>query len=142
MLRYRKIILLCAMFFASAIHADQKYVVPEYIHNVTVLTAEEVVGKILSNPDLLLIDSRKKTEYKKGHLENAINIINTDLFEQDLNRLATDKNREILFYCDGDRCLRSSDSITKAKAWGYTNLYWFRGGWKEWHDKRFPYVTK
>jgi len=25
--------------------------------------------------------------------------------------------------------MRSTDAITKARAWGYQNLFWFRGGW-------------
>jgi rhodanese-related sulfurtransferase len=142
MLHFQKIILLSTLLFTSAICAEQRYLAPEYIQNVTVLTAEEVVSKILSNPDLVIIDSRKKTEYKKGHIEGAVNVLNTELLEQDLENLVAEKIREILFYCDGERCLRSSDSISKAKAWGYKNLFWFRGGWKEWHEKRFPYVTK
>jgi len=55
--------------------------------------------------------------------------------------IVIDKNTPLLFYCNGVRCLRSSDSLTKAVGWGYTNLFWFRGGWKEWTEKRLPMVT-
>ena len=96
---------------------------------------------ILANPDLVVIDSRKKTEFQKGHIEGAINILNTKLKQEDLEKISPDKSKEILFYCNGTRCLRSTDSINKAKKCGYSKLIWFRGGWKEWTEKRLPVVT-
>jgi len=130
-----------AILFSSVLIADQKPYAPENIQDVTIVTAEEVVDLILANPDLIVIDSRKKTEYQKGHIEGAINILNTRLTREELESVSADKSREILFYCNGTRCLRSSDSIKKAKTWGYTRLIWFRGGWKEWTEKRLPVVT-
>ena len=38
--------------------------------------------------------------------------------------------------------MRSTDAVNKALAWGYKNVYWYRGGWKEWTEKRLPVVTE
>ncbi|RKZ68335.1 MAG: rhodanese-like domain-containing protein [Gammaproteobacteria bacterium] len=130
-----------SILFSSALFAEQKPYAPENIKDVMSVSAEEVIELILANPDLIVIDSRKKTEYQKGHIEGAVNILNTQLKSEDLERVSPDKTTEILFYCNGTRCLRSADSIKKAKAWGYTRLIWFRGGWKEWTEKRLPVVT-
>ncbi len=139
---YQGIIFACiSILFSSALFAEQKPYAPENIQDVTTVSAEEVIELILANPDLIVIDSRKKTEYQKGHIEGAVNILNTRLNREDLERVSPDKSTEILFYCNGLRCLRSADSIKKAKNWGYTRLIWFRGGWKEWTDKRLPVVT-
>ncbi len=124
-----------------ALSAEQKPYAPENIQGVRIVSAEEVIDLILAKPDLVVIDSRKKTEYQKGHIEGAINILNTRLKREDLESTSPDKSKEILFYCNGTRCLRSTDSIKKAKSWGYSNLIWFRGGWKEWTEKRLPAVT-
>jgi len=129
------------MLFSSAINAEQKPYAPEAIDDVTIVSAEQVIDMILANPEMIVIDSRKKTEYLKGHIEGATNILNTRLKAEDLEQLSPDKSDTILFYCNGSRCLRSSDSINKAKSWGYTDLVWFRGGWKEWTEKRLPVVT-
>ena len=137
----RRIFASILMLFSSALIAEQKPYAPENIKEVTIVSAEQVVELILARPDLVIIDSRKKTEYQKGHIEGAINILNTQLKPEDLERVSPDKSREILFYCNGTRCLRSADSIKKAKSWGYNKLIWFRGGWKEWTDKRLPVVT-
>ena len=129
------------LLFSFTLPAEQKPYAPENIKDVTIVSAEEVIELILANPDLLVIDSRKKTEFQKGHIEGALNILNTRLKRQDLERIAPDKSTEILFYCNGTRCLRSSDSIRKARSWGYNKLIWFRGGWKEWTEKRLPVIT-
>ena len=137
----RIIIASISVLFSAALLADEKPYAPENIQDVAIVSAEEVIEMILANPDLIVIDSRKKTEYQKGHIEGAINILNTRLKREDLESISPDKSREILFYCNGTRCLRSSDAIKKAKTWGYTRLIWFRGGWKEWTEKRLPVVT-
>ncbi|MEN8107954.1 MAG: rhodanese-like domain-containing protein [Pseudomonadota bacterium] len=125
----------------TTLFAGEKPYAPETMPGTTTVSAEEVIEMILDNPKLIVIDSRKKTEYIKGHIEGAINILNTELGPEELEFIAPDRNTALLFYCNGVRCLRSSDSLTKAVAWGYTNLFWFRGGWKEWTDKRLPVVT-
>jgi rhodanese-related sulfurtransferase len=139
---YPKLLILCvSVMFSSTLSAEQKPYAPENIQNVTIVSAEETIKMILANTDLVVIDSRKKTEFQKGHIEGAINILNTKLKQEDLEKISPDKSKEILFYCNGTRCLRSTDSIKKAKKWGYSKLIWFRGGWKEWTEKRLPVVT-
>jgi len=137
-----RITLITGMFllFSMTALAEEKPYAPESIQDVVIVSAEQTIEMILSRPELLVIDSRKKTEYLKGHIEGSINILNTQLEREDLERIAPDKTKAILFYCNGIRCLRSSDSIKKARGWGYTNLIWFRGGWKEWTDKRLPVI--
>ena len=141
--RYYQRIILASIFilFSSALFAGEKPYAPENIDDVRIVSAEEVVELILARPELVVIDSRKKTEYQKGHIEGAINMLNTRLKRDDLESVSPDKSKAILFYCNGARCLRSTDSIKKAKSWGYNKLLWFRGGWKEWTEKRLPVVT-
>jgi len=142
LIKYYQRIILCIIALSSFdLAAEQKPFAPESIQDVTIVSAEQAIDLILGNPDLIVIDSRKKTEYLKGHIEGAINILNTSLKQEDLERIAPEKSTAILFYCNGMRCLRSSDSINKAKSWGYTELIWFRGGWKEWMEKRLPVIT-
>lgn len=132
----------CLLLCCFNVQAGPKPVVPEAIPGTRTLTAEQVIDLILSSPNLVVIDSRKKTEYVKGHIEGAINMLNTRMTKAGLEKIVPDKSTTILFYCNGHRCLRSSDAVNKALSWGYTDLYWFRGGWKEWTDKRLPVITE
>ena len=134
------IIFFTSLLFTSNLIAEQKPYAPESIQGVTIVSADEVVEMILTNPDLLIIDSRKAEEFKKGHIEGAVSLPNTNLMQEDIEKISADKSTTFLFYCNGIRCLRSSDSLYKAKAWGYTNLMWFRGGWNEWIENRLPVI--
>ena len=139
--RYKLILSSVLISLSTVLQAEQKPYAPENIPDVKIVTAEQVIDMILADPELTVIDSRKKTEYLKGHIEGAINILNTLLEREQLESIAPDKSSQLLFYCNGTRCMRSADSIKKAKDWGYSNLIWFRGGWKEWSEKRLPEVT-
>jgi rhodanese-related sulfurtransferase len=135
--------LFCALaLIPISLLADGKPFAPDSIEGVRIVTAEQAIELILDNPDMPIIDSRKQAEYVKGHIEGAISLLDTEMTEHSLQVLAPDKAATILFYCNGVRCLRSSNAIRKAQGWGYTSLVWFRGGWKEWTDKRLPIVTK
>lgn len=139
--KLRLIAILFVGFFTVS-SADDKPYVPESLPGATVVSAEETIELILANPDIVVIDARKKTEYIKGHIEDAHNLLNTTLTLTDLEAVSPDRSVPLLFYCNGIRCQRSSDAISKAVKWGYSNIFWFRGGWKEWLDKRLPAVTK
>lgn len=137
----QRIIICFTILFSAPLWAETKPVAPESMPGVIKVTAEEVIEQILLNPDLVVIDSRKKTEYAKGHIEGAVNLLNTNMNQQSLEMIAPDKTKPILFYCNGIRCLRSSDAVTKALDWGYKNIFWFRGGWNEWMEKRLPVIS-
>jgi len=137
---HRRLLSLLLLFSTNLLAAEKPYA-PETMPGVVIISAEEVVELSLSRPELVIIDSRKKTEYTKGHIEGAVNLLNTSMQREDMEALCPDKNQPIVFYCNGIRCLRSSDAIRKATGWGYKNTFWFRGGWKEWADKRLPVIA-
>lgn len=138
----RKLLITLLVLFSFNLQAGPKPSTPDNIEGASNLTAEQVIEFILSRPELVVIDSRKKTEYSKGHIEGAINILNTRMTKTDLEKVVANKSTMLIFYCNGNRCMRSADAVKKSLLWGYTNVYWFRGGWKEWTNKRLPVITK
>ncbi|MCW9025546.1 MAG: rhodanese-like domain-containing protein [Gammaproteobacteria bacterium] len=135
----KKFAVLVGLFLYSIMAlADQKASAPESVMGAKTVIAEDVIELMMAEPDVTIIDSRKNSEYLKGHIEGAISILNTTMTQDELEIFVPDKNSAIIFYCNGSRCLRSSDSARKALSWGYENIYWFRGGWKEWLEKKFP----
>ncbi|MCK5002586.1 MAG: rhodanese-like domain-containing protein [Gammaproteobacteria bacterium] len=141
LLKTQKIVVVLLILFSAQLWAETKPVAPENIPGAITVSAEEVIELILINSDLIVVDSRKKTEYAKGHIEGSVNLLNTDMNQQSLEVIAQDKTKPILFYCNGVRCLRSSDAVAKALDWGYKNIFWFRGGWNEWMEKRLPVIS-
>ena len=138
----KKISVYFLILFSANVWAEKKPVLPENISGAITVSAEEVIEQILLNPEFIVIDARKKTEYAKGHIEGAVNILNTKMRQQDLEKISPDKTKPILFYCNGDRCRRSSAAVSKALDWGYKNVFWFRGGWNEWTEKRLPVISE
>ena len=125
---------------AIALHGSawaEKPFAPDNVAGTTRVTAEKVVD-LAALPDLVIIDNRHAEEFTKGHIEGAINLLDTDLRQTDVARLAPRLDTPLLFYCNGERCLRSSHAAKMAAGWGYTRIYWFRGGWQEWLDKQLP----
>ena len=82
-------------------------------------------------PDVIFIDARPKEDYKKGHLDRAINIEpNSDI------NLAGEiqTNARVVVYCQSSGCAYGNDVLNALQRSGYTNLYYFRGGWVEWEQ--------
>jgi rhodanese-related sulfurtransferase len=131
-------LLLSLLLLCSAVAQADKPIAPEHITGATDLKAEQIIELILNTPELVIIDARKQDEFAKGHIENAISLLDTKMTEEALARHVPDKETPLLFYCNGERCLRSTHAANKAVSWGYGKVYWFRGGWVEWREKNLP----
>lgn len=88
--------------------------------------------KLDEGAPLTLIDSRpKERKYDKGHIPGAISLPDSD-FEKMLDRLPSDKNSPLFFYCEGFSCKLSSDSAEKAVKLGYTQVKVVPEGYPAW----------
>jgi rhodanese-related sulfurtransferase len=131
--------LLLPVFWLWAVAAwAEKPLAPENVEGTTRVNAEAVIELVTTLPDLVIIDTRHAEEFRKGHIEGAINLLDTQIRRDDLARLLPRTDTPLLLYCNGDRCLRSSNTAQQAVKWGYRRIYWFRGGWQEWMNKRLP----
>ena len=133
----KKLLLPLLLLFSLSAEAE-KPTAPEQISGATNLSAEQVVDLILGTPGLVIIDARKQEEYSKGHIESAVSLLDTSMTEEALASVVSSKETAVLFYCNGERCMRSTNAANKALSWGYSKVYWFRGGWVEWREKQMP----
>lgn len=133
----KNLLLPLLLLFSLSAQAE-KPTAPEQIEGATNLSAEQVIDLILAQPELVIIDARKQEEFAKGHIENAISLLDTKMSEQALAQHVPNKANPVLFYCNGKRCMRSTNAANKALSWGYSKVYWFRGGWGEWREKQLP----
>lgn len=131
------VLLLSLLLAATSVFAD-KPVAPAVIPATTLITAEQLVDLIDATPALVIIDARRHEEYLKGHIEGAVYMLDTEMTPEKLGGVVPSKASPIVFYCNGERCPRSSNAALKALSWGYQHIYWFRGGWQEWKDKSLP----
>ncbi|QKK11039.1 MAG: rhodanese-like domain-containing protein [Pseudomonadota bacterium] len=111
---------------------------PEQIPGTTRVTAEDVVALVGKFDDLVIIDARTKKDNSAGFIEGAISLPDTETTPASLAAHIPTKTTPVLFYCNGVKCGRSVTSCQMALAEGYSNVYWFRGGWGEWTAKGMP----
>ncbi len=100
------------------------------------VTAEQMANSLKNNPDMKILDVRKKSEYDSEHLENAelapLDFINDSM-------LKVDKKKTYYVHCAGG--YRSMIFVSTLKARGYDNLIDVRGGFKELKESGMFKVT-
>ncbi|HEY0633942.1 MAG TPA: rhodanese-like domain-containing protein [Gammaproteobacteria bacterium] len=134
----QRLILLFTLMLAAFTARADKPIAPEAVAGTTQVTAEQLVGMIKSTPELVIIDARHHDEYLRGHIEGALSMLDTEMTAARLAQQVRDKETPLLFYCNGERCLRSANAAHKAVKWGYRRVFWLRGGWQEWTSKALP----
>ena len=126
----------------SIVLAEGKKDAPLNIEGTTKVVAEDIYTIIEKSPDLIIIDARIRTDRVQGYIESSISLPNTETTCASLKKIIPSKNSPVLFYCNGVKCGRSGKSSNLALSCGYTNIYWFRGGFEEWKSKKLPYLKK
>lgn len=107
-------------------------------HGVTVVQAEDVVRLAREHSNLIIIDSRSPVDRKIGYIEDSIALPDNLTTCETLFSRSKSLSRPLVFYCNGVKCMRSQYALHQASACGYTQLYWFKGGYEEWREKGLP----
>ena len=120
---------------------------PATVEGAKTVPAEEV--KALLAQGAKVFDLRKKASYAEKHIPGAVYMkfdersaqaVNYDATADiiDLSQLPTDKNVKVIFHGHGvDGWKGYKASIAAAKA-GHRHVYFFRGGFAEWVEKKLP----
>ena len=82
-----------------------------------------------------LVDVREESEYRAGHIPEAI-WIGKGIIERDIENRIPEKDTEIWLYCGGGfRSVIAADSLQKM---GYTNVVSIDGGFRAWLESESP----
>jgi rhodanese-related sulfurtransferase len=126
---------------AAATPPAVKVVIPDKIPGTTLVDAEGVIALAAKTPDLIIIDARIAGDRKHGFIEGSVSLPDLQTSCATLAKVIPKKSSPVLLYCNGVNCGRSVTSTNIALKCGYTNLYWFRGGYEEWIAKNYPVVV-
>ncbi|MFZ7127292.1 MAG: rhodanese-like domain-containing protein [Desulfobacterales bacterium] len=100
--------------------------------NYAAVSVEWLQQQIEADADMVLVDSRpRRPMYEKGHIPGAVSIPDTQ-FDQFRDKLPTDKEKLLVFYCGGLDCKLSHKSASKAIDLGYRNVRVFAAGYPAW----------
>ena len=134
----RIFVILLSVLFVSGVAFAEKKEVPANIVGAKTVNAEQIIDLIDTHDDLIVIDSRKKSDVAKGFIEGSVSLPNTETNADTLAKHIPSKATHVVFYCNGIKCGRSGKAVAIAHSLGYKNLYWFRGGMQEWENKGLP----
>ncbi len=101
--------------------------------NLEPLQRDELLQRVKSG-EVMVIDVRPDSEYKRGHIPHSINIPLEDLASE-VNNLPTDK--EIIAYCRGPYCLLSFDAVSQLRDSGLKARR-LQDGFPEWKLSGLP----
>ncbi len=128
----RCLTLLLFALLPSAVLAEA----PLTVRGVSTIPTEK--AKELFDKGALFVDVRSAKRFAEGHIASAVNLdVEGALNASSLAKLA-EKDKEIVFYCDGVECGRSAVAAKLAVDWGYKSPFYYRGGWPAWQRAGFP----
>ncbi len=128
--------LIAALFAGSAVHA----VSPTEVEGAT--TVDATKAKQLFDQGVPFVDVRSANSYNDGYIPGAVHLNWAGGFSKAKLAKVAKKKREVVIYCDGYRCNRSSYACKKAVSWGYKKVYYFRDGYPGWKAAGYPVEEK
>jgi rhodanese-related sulfurtransferase len=116
------------VFLAGPVLADA--VSPVTIDGATTVSTDE--AKSLFDKGVLFVDVRKDSDWDAGRIPGAVHLeLNSVFSEEELGKVIG-KDDEVVIYCNGESCLRSSEACVKAVSWGFANVHYYRDGFPDW----------
>jgi rhodanese-related sulfurtransferase len=89
-------------------------------------------AKALFDEGVAFVDVRKDSDWEAGRVPDAVHIELKKVYSPETLGAEVPKADKVVFYCNGEKCMRSSKATAKAVEWGYTNVYYFRDGFPAW----------
>lgn len=120
----------------------QEHSSPEDIPGAKKIDAEGVIDLAEKMSTLKIVDSRIASDRLQGFIEGSLSLPDEKTTCDSLAEIAPKKDQPTMFYCNGPKCGRSAVAVQVALGCGYKDVYWFRGGFEEWKNKRYPYVKE
>ena len=99
------------------------------------------IAKDLFDQNMLFVDARSEEYYIEGHIPKAVCNDNLDLLITKMEQhISIDDG--FIVYCSDDDCGSSEELAYLLKEQGFSNIYLFKGGWKQWVDNNLPIEVK
>jgi rhodanese-related sulfurtransferase len=122
----------------AGVPASAKGVGESPIEVAGVTTVDAAAAKALFDRGIPFVDVRTLTRWDLGRIPGGVLLdLKIDFDDAGLAEIAG-KDQEVVIYCEGPKCLRSSQACTEAVSWGFTKVYYFRDGFPGWRAAGYP----
>lgn len=120
------------------------------------ITTHELAALLKRDPAVILVDTRRKSDYDKGHIQSARNftfpkgVVMDDVWDDSLmmghtqkeflQLLGPDLNRLLIFSCGRTRCERGHNAALWAVRLGYRRVLRHPGGVEGWRGNGYELI--
>jgi len=102
------------------------------------ITVDTAKARQLFDQGVAFVDVRKNSEWDAGRVPGAIHLDFKSNYSSDALAAEVPKQEQVVLYCNGAKCLRSSNASAKAIEWGWTRVYFYRDGFPAWQAAGHP----
>jgi len=95
---------------------------------------------LLSEGEVLVLDTRTYTEYCAGHIPGAYSVPYDEFMQGRVDLQAIEMGQKIITYCEGVNCDQSLEVAMLLNQLGYRNIAFYRSGWEEWQNTGKPII--
>ena len=122
---------LCVLVAVQTVMADN--LAPEEIVGARTISTQ--TAKLFLDRGYPFVDVRSKSDFDSGYLPGAfhLSVKSIDFTVENLSKIAT-RDEAIVFYCNGIACMGSAMATEKAVQWGWSNVFYYREGYKGWKE--------
>ncbi len=104
------------------------------------ISREELKEKMDRNEEMALIEVLSPGAYKKFHLPGAINVPIQNNFDEQIEEVVPDKDKQIVVYCMDKECEASPKAAQRLEELGYVNVYDYEEGKMDWKEAGLPII--
>jgi rhodanese-related sulfurtransferase len=126
----------CMTIMTPHAMAAPEYVSPKSVPGVT--TIDTAQAKILFDRGVIFIDVRSDADWAAGRIPGAVHLELENVFTEDSLGAVARHDQEVVVYCNGTKCPRSSQAAASAVSWGFTKVYYYRLGFPDWQGADYP----
>lgn len=123
---------------------DENYISPEVVAGAKTISSPE--AKALFDNGAFFVDIRKESDFEAGRIPGAYHIefnnaepAKTKLTPEALQENGILKDKDVVFYCNGVHCPRSSLAAQRAVEWGFQRVHYYRLGFPDWRSHGYPF---
>jgi rhodanese-related sulfurtransferase len=101
-------------------------------------TVDAAKAKALFDKGAVFVDVRSDKDWQGGHIPGAVHLELTKNFTAATLGAKVKKDQDVVIYCNGTSCMRSSEASEKAVGWGFTKVHYYRLGVPDWKAAGYP----
>ncbi len=98
------------------------------------IETEDLKKMMDDDEDFELINVLGREQFEMKHIPGSVNVPVDDDFEDKIKEKYPDKDAKIVVYCASKDCQASPKAAKKLEQMGYSNVYDYEGGIKEWEE--------